>query len=91
MNSNGNELANKAAKETVIEASTLTTSLTESYTDVYGYIKQDIRPKWQRPLEQIKLWSLPFSTHPKSSKRNIQIHTIQGSRSQTHEGQNRAF
>ncbi len=46
VNSNGNDLADKAAKEAAIEASTLLKRLTESYTDVCGYIKQTIRPKW---------------------------------------------
>ncbi len=40
--------ADKAAKEAVIEASTLPKSLTELYTDVCGYIKEAICPKWQR-------------------------------------------
>ncbi len=41
---NGNELADKAAKEVAIEAFTLPKSLTESYTDVCGYIKEAICP-----------------------------------------------
>ncbi len=45
MNSNGNKLADKAATEA---ASTLPKHLTKLYTDVCGYIKQAIRPKWQR-------------------------------------------
>ncbi len=48
VDSNGNELTDKAAKEAAIEASTLPKSLTESYTDVCGYIKEEICPKWQQ-------------------------------------------
>ncbi len=47
VDSNGNELADTAAKEAAIEASCLPKSLTESYTDVCGYIKEAICPKWQ--------------------------------------------
>ncbi len=48
VDSNGNELADKAAKEAAIEASTLPKRLTESHTDVCGYIKEAICSKWQR-------------------------------------------
>ncbi len=48
VDSYGNELGDKAAKESAKEASILPKSLTELYTDVCGYIKEAIRPKWQQ-------------------------------------------
>ncbi len=66
VDSNGNELADKAAKEAAIEAYTLPKCLTVIHCCWWVH-KGSHTPQEAASMQQIKLWSFPFSTYPNSA------------------------